>query len=152
MPQVSPHLKPVTDPAILAQLNAPNEPNQFPAKLTLRDGRVIRMPAGLTADQVSSIADAAGKAGPRLTPVTDPAILAQLNAPDPNFPMQEKTNVEHPSSPARTAGLTARAVGRGVGADMLGMFGDAREANDYFGTKAVNLASDSVNNGDIASI
>lgn len=53
-------------------------------------------------------------------------------------------------SPGRTlsrdAGLTARAVGRGFGADTLGAFGDAREANDYWGTKAVNLASQGVNN------
>lgn len=146
MPQVSPYLKPVTDPAILAQLNAPNEPNQFPAKLTLRDGRVIRMPAGLTPEQVGLIADAATKSPPaqnlnlRLTPVTDPAILAQLNAPDPNFPIQEKTNRE--AGPPATGFLPSlkvgvQATGRGL-ADIAGAPVDLM-------TGAINAGSGLVN-------
>lgn len=55
---------------------------------------------------------------------------------------QPQTAQQPPAPPqpslGRTAGLGARALGRGLGADVLGMSGDIREANDFFGRNAAN--------------
>jgi len=116
--------KPVTDPATLAKLKAPDSK---PVHIGAPDGSVVEFPPGTT-DEVMRTAMAKAYPPPAGRRVTDPAALAQLNGP-PSLA----------EDVAKSAGIGL--VKGGIG--LAGMAGDlaemAKKGADWVGSKLPSI-------------
>jgi hypothetical protein len=120
---------PVTDPALLARLNASEAEGNEPIRVGAPDGSIVHFPAGTSDDKINAAMRKAFPA-PAGRQVTDPALLAQLNAP--------------PS----TAADVAKSAGIGLvkgGIGLAGMAGDlaemAKKGADWVGNKLPSIPS-----------
>ncbi|WP_409188838.1 hypothetical protein [Bradyrhizobium sp. RDM4] len=132
--QVNAPARKVTDPALLAQLNAPT-------RIGAPDGSTVEFPAGTSDDTIKS---AMGKAypPPKGSKVTDTAVLAQLNgsAPEPKSYLSKVDDVVRALANGMTFGLADRfaagmdaATGRGAGYDEN--LAKEREKTDQFASE-----------------